>query len=72
MRNIEIKAPFVNYSKTDLLKIGLELEVNYGMTWSCYDGGEQACGRCPTCAERLKAFEDVGMTDPIPYRQTEA
>lgn len=64
---IEIKAPFVNHSKTDLLRVGLELEVNYGETWSCYEGRDAACGRCPTCAERLKAFADVGMTDPIPY-----
>ena len=64
---VELKAPFVKYSKTDLLRIGLELDVDYGQTWSCYEGKEVACGRCPTCAERLKAFEDVGISDPLPY-----
>lgn len=65
---IEIEAPFVNYSKTDLVRKGLELAVDYSQTWSCYEGQELACGRCPTCAERLKAFEDLGLADPLPYR----
>jgi len=65
---IEIEAPFINYSKTDLVRRGLELEVDYSQTWSCYEGQELACGRCPTCAERLKAFEDLGLADPLPYR----
>lgn len=64
---IAIQAPFVQYSKTDILRHGLELEVDYGQTWSCYEGQDVACGRCPTCAERLKAFEEVGLTDPLPY-----
>lgn len=64
---IEIKAPFVQYSKTDILRHGLKLEVDYGQTWSCYEGQDVACGRCPTCAERLKAFEEVGLADPLPY-----
>jgi 7-cyano-7-deazaguanine synthase len=65
---IEIEAPFVNYSKTDLVRKGLELAVDYAQTWSCYEGQALACGRCPTCAERLKAFEDLGLVDPLPYR----
>lgn len=66
---IEIKAPFVQFSKTDILRHGLELGVDYGKTWSCYEGKDAACGRCPTCAERLKAFEEVGLIDPLPYAQ---
>lgn len=64
---VQIKAPFVNYSKTDILRLGLELEIDYSQTWSCYEGREVACGQCPTCAERLKAFADVGIDDPLPY-----
>lgn len=64
---IIIQAPFVQYSKTDILRQGLDLEVDYSLTWSCYEGREAACGRCPTCAERLKAFEEVGISDPLPY-----
>jgi 7-cyano-7-deazaguanine synthase len=65
---VQIKAPFVQYSKVDILRLGLELEVDFGRTWSCYEGREEACGRCPTCAERLAAFAKVGLTDPVPYR----
>ncbi len=64
---IHIEAPFVYYSKTDILRKGLELGVDYGRTWSCYAGQTAACGQCPTCAERLQAFANVGMEDPIPY-----
>jgi MFS family permease len=38
-------------------------------TWSCYQGGERACGICPTCAERLAAFKELGLSDPLPYAQ---
>lgn len=64
---VRIKAPFVTYSKTELLRVGLDLGVDYGQTWSCYEGAELACGRCPTCAERLQAFADLGLHDPVPY-----
>ncbi|MBP7997821.1 MAG: 7-cyano-7-deazaguanine synthase QueC [Chloroflexi bacterium] len=64
---IQIKAPFVNYSKTDILRLGLELGVDYSQTWSCYEGKEVACGQCPTCAERLQAFANLGMIDPVLY-----
>ncbi len=64
---VQIKAPLVNHSKTDILRLGLELGVDYAQTWSCYEGQAAACGRCPTCAERLKAFETVGLSDPLFY-----
>lgn len=64
---VTIQAPFVQYSKTDILRQGLKLDVNYGLTWSCYEGHEVACGRCPTCTERIRAFAEVGMPDPLPY-----
>jgi 7-cyano-7-deazaguanine synthase len=65
---VQMRAPFVQYSKTDILRLGLELEVDYGRTWSCYEGREVACGRCPTCAERLVAFAEAGIQDPLPYQ----
>lgn len=64
---IQVKAPFVNYTKTEILRLGLKLEVDYSQTWSCYEGQEVACGKCPTCAERLQAFANVSMPDPLPY-----
>lgn len=65
---IKVKAPFVSYSKTDILRKGIELEVDFGQTWSCYEGKENACGRCSTCAERLKAFDSMGIIDPLQYK----
>jgi 7-cyano-7-deazaguanine synthase len=64
---IRIQAPFVHYTKADVLRLGVELNVDYARTWSCYSGNDKACGRCPTCAERLNAFAQVGLTDPVEY-----
>jgi 7-cyano-7-deazaguanine synthase len=64
---IRIEAPFVNFSKADILRQGLEIDVDYAKTWSCYEGQSLACGICPTCAERLAAFAEIGIADPISY-----
>ncbi len=65
---VTIRAPFAELSKAAALRIGLALGVDYSQTWSCYRGGGEACGTCPTCVERLKAFEEAGVRDPLPYR----
>ncbi|MDE6425310.1 MAG: 7-cyano-7-deazaguanine synthase QueC [Ruminococcus sp.] len=62
---LEIIAPFVNLTKADVVKKGLELGVPYEMTWSCYEGGDKPCGVCGTCRDRIKAFEANGVTDPL-------
>lgn len=62
-----IHAPFIQQSKTDILQTGLALGIDYAQTWSCYEGKIAACGSCPTCGERLKAFDDVGVVDPVRY-----
>ncbi|HJJ28305.1 MAG TPA: 7-cyano-7-deazaguanine synthase QueC [Methanocorpusculum sp.] len=64
---IELLTPFVRMNKTEILKKGLELNVPYEDTWSCYAENECACGVCSSCLSRLKAFEDLGIDDPIPY-----
>ncbi|ETR70077.1 MAG: queuosine biosynthesis protein QueC [Candidatus Magnetoglobus multicellularis str. Araruama] len=66
---IQIKAPFVDYSKTAILQLGQSLDVDYAKTWSCYKGDSLACGYCPTCYERLKAFADCDLRDPLPYNK---
>ena len=66
---VTIHAPYVHFSKADVLRRGLALEVDYGQTWSCYAGREVACGKCPTCRERLAAFAAVGVDDPLPYAE---
>ena len=66
---VKIGAPLVNHSKTDILRLGLDLGIDFGETWSCYEGQELACGVCPTCAERLAAYANLNLTDPVPYQQ---
>lgn len=65
--NVSIVAPFAGKSKSEVVKTGLSLSVPYRLTWSCYEGGEKACGTCGTCIDRLKAFEANGVKDPIEY-----
>ena len=61
---LTIEAPFVNWTKADVVKCGLELGVPYELTWSCYEGGEKPCGKCGTCIDRALAFEKNGVADP--------
>ena len=67
-KKIKIRAPFINMTKAEEVKLGMELGVDYGKTWSCYNGGEEACGTCDSCKLRLAAFENAGHKDPIKYR----
>lgn len=62
-----IHAPLVTTPKSEIVRLGTELGVDFSQTWSCYRGEQLACGTCPTCVERLKAFETAGLADPIPY-----
>lgn len=64
---VKIQAPFVTMKKAEVVKLGLGLGVDFAHTWSCYRGGAQACGTCPTCVERLNAFQTAGATDPLAY-----
>jgi 7-cyano-7-deazaguanine synthase len=64
---IAVHAPFIHQKKVESVRLGVELGVHFIHTWSCYRGGELACGTCPTCVERLKAFEEAGANDPLPY-----
>lgn len=62
---LRIEAPFVSWTKKDVVKKGLELKVPYELTWSCYEGGDKPCCVCGTCIDRIKAFELNGVKDPI-------
>ncbi|ELY43742.1 7-cyano-7-deazaguanine synthase QueC [Natronorubrum sulfidifaciens] len=66
---ISIEAPFVEWSKTDIAERGVDLEVPYEHTWSCYRENEPACGTCDACAFRLQAFQNIGVRDPITYAE---
>lgn len=64
-KQLEIKAPFVGMTKAEVVKMGMELHVPYELTWSCYEGGEKPCGKCGTCIDRARAFEENGIADPV-------
>ena len=62
-----VAAPFVNMSKSEIVKLGVELGVPYKETWSCYKGGRVHCGVCSSCRERKRAFQEAGVVDPTEY-----
>ena len=64
-----ILAPFIKYPKSFIIKQGMQIGVPYQLTWSCYRGGDVACGKCPTCIDRLAAFKANDITDPIEYME---
>lgn len=66
---ISVEAPFVDWSKTDIAERGLELDISYEHTWSCYRDETPACGTCDACAFRLQAFQRLGEQDPIEYAE---
>ena len=61
---VEIKSPFVNCNKSQIVKIGIELKVPYELAWSCYKGEDVPCGKCGTCIDRINAFKINGFKDP--------
>lgn len=65
--DIRINTPFITSTKADIARLGHDLGVPYGRTWSCYKGGVLHCGRCGTCVERAEAFHLAGVPDPTPY-----
>ncbi len=64
---IEIRTPVINMRKSEIIRRGIELGAPLHLTWSCYQSEEVACGRCDSCALRLRAFNEAGIRDPIPY-----
>ncbi len=66
-RPITIEAPLIDLTKAEIIKKGTALGVPYELTWSCYSGGEKACGHCDSCRLRLKGFAEAGLKDPVPY-----
>lgn len=70
-RRILIRAPLIDLSKAEIIKLGLSLGVDYSQTHSCYDPGPagEACGECDTCKLRLKGFREAGIKDPVRYKE---
>jgi 7-cyano-7-deazaguanine synthase len=66
---LRVQAPFARMSKAEIVSWGLQHAVPYGLTHSCYQGRQPACGVCDTCQSRLAAFVAAGSTDPLPYEE---
>lgn len=68
-QRLRIHTPLIALTKAQIIKRGLELGVDYGITVTCYDPGAagEACGACDACTLRLKGFSENGLADPAPY-----
>ena len=66
---IKIHVPLIEMAKVEIIRKGVELGVDYGLTWSCYDPASdgRACGLCDSCQLRLKGFKEAGLDDPVSY-----
>lgn len=65
---VRVVSPLVHYTKSGVVSEGLVLKAPYHLTWSCYEGGDKACGCCGTCIDRINAFKANGAKDPIEYK----
>jgi 7-cyano-7-deazaguanine synthase len=68
-RTVRVHTPLMALSKVEIIRRGLALGIDYGLTRSCYDpdAAGAACGHCDSCRLRLAAFAELGMSDPAPY-----
>ncbi len=66
---IRIRAPLIRLTKADIIRKGVELGIDYGLTHSCYDPSPEgkACGQCDSCRLREKGFREAGIADPTVY-----
>jgi 7-cyano-7-deazaguanine synthase len=66
---IEIVTPLIGLRKAEIVRLGLELDAPFDLTWSCYVSQDRACGACDSCVLRLRAFREAGAADPILYQE---
>jgi 7-cyano-7-deazaguanine synthase len=68
---LKIVTPVIHMKKKEIVAVGNRLGAPFHLTWSCYQGVDVACGRCDSCALRLRGFREAGIDDPIPYATIE-
>jgi len=64
---LQIITPVIHMKKREIILTGSQLGVPFHLTWSCYKNTDIACGRCDSCALRLRGFREAGISDPVPY-----
>ena len=64
---VRVETPYLHLNKIKILQEGLAMGLDYSKTWSCYNGGQHACGKCGACNERLAAFQACHVSDPLTY-----
>ena len=64
---IKIVTPIIDMRKDEIIQKGIELGVPFEKTWSCYKNNDIACGKCDSCGLRLRAYNRLGLQDPIEY-----
>jgi len=69
---IRVVTPLIAMQKAEIVRLGLELNAPFDLTWSCYQREDRACGVCDSCVLRLRAFREAGAEDPIPYAEAAA
>jgi 7-cyano-7-deazaguanine synthase len=69
---IQIVTPLIAMHKAEIVRLGLELNAPFDLTWSCYQREDRACGGCDSCVLRLRAFREAGVEDTIPYAEATA
>jgi 7-cyano-7-deazaguanine synthase len=65
--SVQIRTPVIRMRKSEIVRRGVELGAPLHLTWSCYQAEARACGRCDSCALRLRAFREAGVADPVAY-----
>ena len=67
--SFRIHTPLIDLTKSEIVKVGMDLGVDYSLTSSCYDPDQEGnpCGLCDACYLRLKGFKEAGITDPLNY-----
>lgn len=67
LQGLKITAPLVNMKKSQILSLAIRLGAPIHYSWSCYKRTDLACGECDSCLLRLRAFQEIGISDTIPY-----
>ena len=68
-QRLQIHTPLIRMTKAEIIRTGVGLGVDYGLTLSCYEPAPAgACGRCDACVLRLRGFAEAGLSDPVAYR----